>query len=196
VKKNKNHIELYDSSFGVNEQLPRKFLISFKEIKNDDKIKVQVLFEGSPVGDVINDNSYENDYYRYHDIFHYTFATMLGWSPCTRAMMKRKRKSVPLIDEIEDGARATITEEAISLMVFNEAKRKIFFAKGKKIKKSILKIIKEMTEPFEVRSRTETDWEAAIMKGYELFRILIKNNGGEVYFDMEKRTANYLTSTK
>src|SRR5258705_9469438 len=105
-----------DTAFKISEEFPKKFEISFKEISQGKKNMVQVKLNDFQVGDVISDNAYENDYYRYHDIFHYTFATMLEWSPCTRAMMKRKRKSDPVIDEVEDGARATITEEAISLL--------------------------------------------------------------------------------
>jgi len=192
VQKNTKHIINFDSTFGVDEQLPRKFLVSFKETKSADMPQVQVSVDGKQIGDIINDNSHENDFYRYHDVFHYTFATMLGWSPCTRAMIRKKRKSIPVIDEIEDGARATITEEAISLMIFNEAKKKNFFEKKSKVDKSVLKIIKGMTEPFEVRSRTEQEWETAINKGYEIFRHLVKNKGGKVRFDMNERIAEYI----
>ena len=181
-----------DSSFGTSEQLPRVFSICFKEIKSSGTPQVKVLFnEKEQVGDVINDNSYENDFYRYHDIFHYTFATMLGWSPCTRAMLKRKRKSNPIIDEVEDGARATITEEAISLILFNEARQRNLFAKRNKVDRKILEIIKNMTCGFEVKSRTVKEWETAILKGYEIFRKLIKNNGGKVLFNMNDRTVKF-----
>ncbi|WP_374550627.1 hypothetical protein [Flavobacterium sp.] len=143
--------KFFDDNYISGEQIPRYFNVSFKEVGNDQKNEVRVIFNGTEqLGDVINDNSYKNDYYRYHDIFHYSFAALLGWSPCTRAMMKRKRKSNTLVDEIEDGARATITEEAISMIIFNEAKRKNFFKGKSKVSKTTLRIIKEMTENFEV----------------------------------------------
>jgi hypothetical protein len=189
--KNKS-IHTFDSSLAANERLPKNFIASFEEIKNEKRPQVKVSINNVQIGDAINDNSYENDFYRYHDVFHYTFATMLSWSPCTRAMMRKKRKSIPLIDEIEDGARATITEEAISLMIFNEAKRNNLFEKKKKVSKPVLKIIKEMTQPFEVREKTEKEWEDAIMKGYEMFRQLIKNRGGEIHFDADARKVEYI----
>jgi hypothetical protein len=182
----------FDSEFEVKEQLPREFTVSFKETRTGDIPQVQMLLDGKQVGDIINDNSYENDFYRYHDVFHYTFATMLGWSPCTRSMMRKKRKSIPEIDAVEDGARATITEEAISLMLFSEAKRYNLFEKKKQINKSVLKIIKQMTEPFEVRARTEEEWENAIMKGYDMFRELVRNRGGEVHFNMNEKKIKYV----
>jgi hypothetical protein len=186
IKKNS---QLFDSNFAEMEQLPRQFTVNFDTLHIDAKVKTRVSINGVQVGDVIDNNSKEKDEYRFHDIFHYTFATMLGWSPCTRAMLKRKRKSDPTTDEIEDGARATITEEAISLMVFNKAKRKNFFENESKISPSLLKQIKEMTSQFEVHKRSKKDWESAILTGYSLFRELTKNDGGKVHFNMLHRSA-------
>lgn len=186
--------DFLDLAYTKNEQLPRLFTVSFEEIKIDEKQVVRVLFNGSKqVGDIISDNSYHNDFYRYHDIFHYSFATLLGWSPCTRAMVKCKRKSDSLIDEVEDGARAAITEEALSMIVFNEAKRKNYFKNATKISRTTLRIIKEMTENFEVNVRSSKDWEKAILKAYKIFRLLIKNKGGKVEFDAVNKNINYLT---
>lgn len=106
-------------------------------------------------------------------------------------MMKCKRKSNEIIDEIEDGARATITEEAISMIIFNEAKRNNFFANVTKVSRTTLRIIKEMTEGFEVRIRSAKEWENAILTAYALFRSLIQNEGGKVDFNMLSREAFY-----
>jgi MazG C-terminal domain len=183
--------EFFDSNFDEMEQLPRQFTVNFSSILIGSKLKTRVSINGMQVGDFIDDNSKDNDSYRFHDVFHYTFATMLGWSPCTRAMMKRKRKSEPSIDEIEDGARATITEEAISLIVFNQAKRKNFFIEGLKVGPALLNQIKEMTAPFEVSIKSRKDWENAILMGYSLFRELVKHNGGKIHFDMLNQSAIY-----
>ena len=193
MEKHTKNIKFFDENFGINEQLPRTFTVSFEEVGNTPKL-VKVKLNNLQLGDIISDNSYKNDFYRYHDIFHYTFATMLSWSPCSRAMMKRKRKSNLQIDDIEDGARATITEEAISLILFNEAKRKkLFTTHNKTVNKSTLRIIKQMTNTFEVKVRTEKEWEQAILKGYEVFRLLIENNGGKVFFNMKERKIKYTT---
>lgn len=184
-------VHLFDSRFIESEQLPRLFTIDFDSIASDNKWKTKVSFNGTQLGDIIDDNSKTNDFYRYHDVFHYTFATLLGWSPCARAMMKRKRKSDKLVDEIEDGARATITEEALSMIIFNEAKRKSYFEGVSKVSRTTLRIIKEMTENFEVNIRTTKEWENAILKAYEVFRLLITNNGGKVQFDSIKKEISY-----
>lgn len=184
----------FDDSFQVSEQLPRRFTVSFEtsEIGDQKGVKV-VLNDAVQIGDVIDDNAYENDYYRFHDIFHYTFAAMLGWSPCARAMIKCKRKSDPLIDKIEDGARAAITEEAISLVIFNEAKRNDFFAHKAFVSRATLRLIKEMTEPYEVKTRSMREWEKAILRGYEIFRMLIHNEGGKVSFNGVSKKIHYLS---
>jgi hypothetical protein len=193
VQKN-NTIAFFDDIYSIEEQLPRKFIISFNESEAENKKVVKVLLNDNiQVGDIIDDNAYENDYYRYHDIFHYTYATILGWSPCTRAMMKCKRKSNSQVDKIEDGARATITEEALSMIIFNEAKKKDFFENKNKISKNTLKIIKEMTESFEVRVRTESEWQNAIFKAYEMFRLLVKNAGGKVSFNAINKEISFMS---
>lgn len=181
----------FDSSFPEMEQIPRNFTVCFDSVPVGKTTKTRVSINGMQVGDFIDDNSLENDSYRFHDVFHYTFATMLGWSPCSRAMMKRKRKSNTIVDEIEDGARATITEESISLIIFNKAKRKDFFKDNLKVSPSLLNLIKEMTSSFEVAVKSKKEWEKAILQGYALFRELVKHNGGKIHFDMLKQSAIY-----
>ena len=183
---------LFDEDCITEEQIPRHFTLSFyEEGKNDEGNVMVILNDEKQLGDIINDNSYKNDFYRYHDVFHYTFAALLGWSPCARAMMKRKRKSNELLDRVEDGARATITEEALSMIIFNEAKRKNYFKGISRVSKTTLRIIKEMTENFEVNIRTAKEWERAILKSYEVFRFLIENNGGRVEFDTLNKQVTY-----
>lgn len=187
-----HHSGFYDELFGPSEQLPRRFYVVFKEIGGDKSGEIRVVINDEyQLGDIVNDNSYESDYYRYHDVFHCTFATLLGWSPCARAMMKRKRKSVAAIDTIEDGARATITEEAISMIIFNEAKRKKFFEGKSSVSKTTLRIVQEMTETFEVKDKSGKEWESAILKSYEVFRALIKHGGGKITFDMLQKKVDF-----
>jgi MazG C-terminal domain len=188
----KKQIDFFDDNCISEEQIPRQFTVAFKEVGIGEKGEVRVIFNDSKqLGDIINDNAYKNDFYRYHDVFHYSFATLLGWSPCARSMMRKKRKSNEILDEIEDGARATITEEALSMIIFNEAKRKNYFERTYKISRTTLRIIKEMTENFEVNIRSTREWEKAILKAYEVFRLLIKNHGGKVEFDALKKKISY-----
>lgn len=188
----RNKQRYFDEGFSSAEQFPRYFSVNFEAVDGD---QVRISYgEGHQLGDVINDNAYQKDFYRFHDVFHYSFATLLGWSPCARAMMKRKRKSDPQVDQVEDGARAAITEEAISMIIFNEAKRKGYFEKHNKVSRTTLRIIREMTENFEVRVCTMKEWEMAILSAYNVFRSLIKNNGGRVDFDLDTPKLTYISN--
>lgn len=189
----KKEILFFDSDYSGHEQLPRTFTIDFETIEKDDKTLTKITYNNHQVGDFIDDNSREYDNYRFHDVFHYTFAAVLGWSPCSRAMMKRKRKSNIDIDQFEDGARAAITEEAISLMVFSYAKKRNLLTTDNNIDAGLLEFIKDFTSPFEVSIRSKEDWERAILLGYSLFRSLVKNNGGRIHFDMNNKKGAFST---
>ena len=84
------------------------------DIEGDDRQSIRVLINGVPFGEELTDNAYDHDGYRFHDIFHFAYAAVLGWSPITRALLRRKRKSRPLVDEVEDGGRAAVIEEGIA----------------------------------------------------------------------------------
>ena len=82
--------------------------------------------DGVKLGDPLTDNAYDDDGYRFHDVFHLAYASMLGWSPITRFFFKAKRESDPRVREVEDGGRATVIEEAISAFVFDYARNERF----------------------------------------------------------------------
>ena len=82
--------------------------------------------DGVKLGDPLTDNAYDDDGYRFHDVFHLAYAAMLGWSPITRFFFKAKRESDPRVREVEDGGRATVIEEAISAFVFDYARNERF----------------------------------------------------------------------
>lgn len=175
------------------EELPNSIVVRFEELYNKEFPQVKVTLNDQQAGDIIDDNSYMDDGYRYHDVFHYTFATLLEWSPCARAMLKRKRKSCAETDRVEDGARAAITEEAISLIIFNEAKANNFYEGVSRVNDHILKIIKGMTSSYQVATKSKNEWQNAILKSYEIFRLLRKNNGGVVFFDTARKKITYKT---
>lgn len=159
----------YDSDFDEKEQLPRKFEIKF--IKNRSG-KIQMYYDNKPLGDPLTDNAYNDDGYRYHDAIHLSFVTVLGWSPVIRALMRKKRKSDEIIDNIEDGARAGIIEEAISAIVYNYASRHSFFQNISTIDYDLLSTIKKLVSHLEVSDASSSLWEKAIIQGYEIFNKL------------------------
>ena len=86
--------------------------------------------------------------------------------------MKRKRKSDPKVDEVEDGGRAIVIEEGIAAMVFSYAERRNFLDGMQGVNYELLRTIKEMTAYLEVGIRTEGEWERAILLGFDLWREL------------------------
>lgn len=183
---------LFDEEYSDHEQLPRQIEIEFREVDDDDKTKVLVLINGREIGDPLTDNVYEDDGYRYHDIFHYGFAAYLGWSPVLRKLLRRKRKSKPKIDEVEDGARAAIIEEAISAYIFPYAGDLNFFRGVSAVDYEILKTIQRLVSPFEVRNRTLKEWEFAILESYRIYRHLRVNHGGKLKVNLHKRSIDII----
>ena len=187
----KRYPPLLDENFPEHEQLPRRFSLTLVENGEPGKRQVTPYYEGSPLGDKLTDNRMEDDDYRFHDAFHMAFAAKLGWSPNLRRLLKRKRKSVPKIDEVEDGARAVLIEEGVSTWVFNHAQRLNLFEGVQALDYGLLKTVREFVEGYEVASIPLWLWEEVILSGYEVFRELQANRGGVVTADLENRTLAY-----
>lgn len=182
---------LYDENFHPDEQLPRRLQVVFHEREVNGITYAFQSVNGVNVGDRLTDNSAGEDDYRFHDVFHLAFAAILGWSPVLRALLKVKRKSVPRIDEQQDGARAIITEEGISNWIFAHGLRHGAFAKVDSLDFTLLKTIREMVRGYEVESRPFWMWEAAVLSGFSVFRELRRHRGGTVTADLLSRTLQY-----
>ena len=175
---------LFDEDYPPSERLPRQMDISIQE---DFGIAITTI-DGAKYGDPLTDNRYEDDGYRFHDICHLSYASVLGWSPTMRALMRRKRKSNPKVDEVEDGGRAIVIEEGISAMVFSYAERRNFLEGMEGVNYDLLRTIKDMTSHLEVSARTEGDWERAIMTGFDIWRQVKAEGKGQIHADLEQGT--------
>ena len=175
---------LFDENFPEAERLPRRMDISIRE----DSGKVVTTIDGIRLGDKLGDNRYEDDGYRYHDIFHLSYASVLGWSPTVRALLRRKRKSDPEVDEVEDGGRAIVIEEGIAGMVFSYAERRTFLEGADGVDYDLLRTIKDMTSHLEVSRCTEGDWERAIITGFQIWRQVRAKDWGQLRADLEQGT--------
>jgi NTP pyrophosphatase (non-canonical NTP hydrolase) len=183
---------LFDESFREEEQLPRRLDVEFRERSHGQQSVVILRCNGINFGDRITDNIQDPDGYRYHDIFHFSHAVHLGWSPVVRALLRCKRKSDATIDEAQDGARAGILEEAIAAIVFSRAKQLKFFEGINGLDYDLLKIVREFVEGYEVQEVPLWQWEVAILDGYRVFRRLRDNRGGRVTLDLERRELIYM----
>nr|VFK16135.1 MAG: MazG nucleotide pyrophosphohydrolase domain-containing protein [Candidatus Kentron sp. LFY] len=92
----------FDEGFPEEERLPAHFEIRIVQRKSG---RSYMQWNGVFIGDPLTDNISDPDGYRFHDVFHLAYAAILHWSPTFRALIKQKRKSVPKIDEAQDGGQ-------------------------------------------------------------------------------------------
>jgi NTP pyrophosphatase (non-canonical NTP hydrolase) len=182
---------LFDETFPTNEQLPRHFRIEVSEKVCAEGIKVHLMLDGAPLGNELTDNAYENDGYRYHDVFHLAYAAVLGWSPVMRQLMKRKRKSNKEVDRVEDGGRAIAIEEGISALVFDYAHDHSYLEGVNHVDYGILRTIKQLTRHLEVKDCSEHQWQDAILQGFAAWRKLQRACKGVVAGDLLARTFTF-----
>jgi NTP pyrophosphatase (non-canonical NTP hydrolase) len=180
-----------DDSYPPTEQLPRRLRIRVQEHEAGRRARM-LLEDGTPLGDPLADNAYEDDGYRFHDVLHFGHYAVLGWSPVIRSFLRRKRKSVPEIDDVEDGARAMILEELIVAYIYSIAKERKYYAEVKNVDSEMLAVVKKLVAHLEVHARRRKDWEQAILKGYAAFRHILQVRDALFELDMETREIRIL----
>lgn len=174
----------YDTHFPEKERFPPSFVARIEQVSSPGKTIVRVLVDGRQMGNSLSDNFYGDDGYRFHDIFHFAYAAVLGWSPVVRKLLKRKRKSNVQIDEVEDGGRAAAIEEGITALVFAYAKDHNYFEGVREVDYHLLKTIKGLTAHLEVSTRSLREWEQAILVGYDAWRQLNLKKEGTITIDL------------
>lgn len=179
----------FDESSPENECLPKSGSFEFNADRKSGKLTV--TFDGAGFGDPLDDNAYDDDGYRYHDIFHIAYMTILGWSPVIRKQLGKKRKYNSEIDRVEDGARAVFLEEGISVFVFNQNYRDAgvsTFSDRGNIPFTVVSAIKTMTKGLEVGCRSISDWYDAIALGFQCFDAIANAGAGILTFERDKKT--------
>jgi len=182
---------LFDIDDDEEERLPRVITMDVLERKSKSRAYVRLKCNGINIGDRLTDNRADQDDYRFHDVFHLAYAAVLGWSPVTRALFKVKRKSRPLIDENEDGARAVLIEEGISTWVFNHATKLNYFDGIGHLDYPLLKAVGQQVAGYEVEKCPLWMWEKAILDGYNVFRSLRKHRKGIVTANLNERSISF-----
>lgn len=181
-----------DEDFPEHERLPRRTQVRFVESQEGGKTMVRLYGpDGTQLGNQLTDNAYEDDGYRYHDVFHLSYAAMLGWSPLTRLFFGAKRDSDPKVREVEDAGRATVIEEAISAFVFDYGRDERFLEGVEHVDFSLLQVISKLVSRLEVRDRSAHEWEQTILRGFAVWRELYTARGGVVRLDLEARTIDF-----
>ena len=191
---------VHDAEFPSGQRFPRHFEVAFVSYA---KGKAQMYFEGERLGDTLTDNSYDDDGYRFHDVMHLANIAHLGWSPVVRSLMGRKRKANHEVDEIEDGARAKIVEEAVIKAIHSEGQRLAgpvyspsgeptpLFPDREDISFRFLKLIQSLVVGLEVSKNRFWEWENAIVEGYAIYHHLRKTGQGTVVVNLDERSLTY-----
>jgi NTP pyrophosphatase (non-canonical NTP hydrolase) len=182
---------LFDENLHPDEKLPRLLRVEIYEREVNSKKFVFQRSGGMLLGDRLTDNHLPEDDYRFHDVFHLAYAAVLGWSPTTRALLKIKRKSLPKVDENEDGARANLIEEGLATWIFETAKRHRFFANTPQLGLDLLKAVKNFVRGYEAEQLPLWLWEEAILQGYAVFRELQLHRRGIVTADLGRRELRF-----
>ena len=182
----------FDATLPEGERLPRRFKVELVDVEGDVRHSVHVLINGRRIGAKLTDNAYGPDGYRFHDVFHFAYAAVLGWSPVTRALLRRKRRSRPLVDEVEDGGRAAVIEEGIAAVAFAYATRHNMLDGVSVLDSQLLRTVKDMTSHLEVSQCTTGEWEMAILQGFKVWRAVVAAHGGRIAVDLDRRRIDYL----
>jgi NTP pyrophosphatase (non-canonical NTP hydrolase) len=178
----------FDNSFPAEEQLPGHFEITLDQ---RGSARSYMRWNGVFIGDPLTDNIHDSDGYRFHDVFHFAHAAVLHWSPTFRALIKQKRKSNPKVDDAQDGGRAIVVEEGLTTWIFARAKELNYFEGQQSVSFDLLKTVQQFVVGYEVEACPLRLWEIAILKGYEVFRQVLANNGGIIVGDRSTRTIEY-----
>lgn len=178
----------FDSASAEDESIPKQMTIVIRE-RSDGRAWMQL--DGVFIGDALTDNIADNDGYRFHDVFHFSYAAYLNWSPVIRALLKRKRKSDRNVDENEDGGRAIVVEEGISAFVFARAKELRYFDGFTTVGYDVLKTIQQFVKGYEIEACPLRQWERAILAGFEVFRQLKLEKQGTIDVDLVDRTISF-----
>jgi NTP pyrophosphatase (non-canonical NTP hydrolase) len=181
----------FDSGYPDNERLPRQMRIALAPVSEVPGRVVGISDDGAAVGNLVGDNAYDDDGYRWHDAIHLAHLAVLGWSPVLRALLKRKRKSRSVVDDVEDGGRAIAIEEGIAAAIFEYSSKRRWLEGLSAVDTSLLAGIRSLTSGLEVRDVSLLEWEQAILRALQCWRLLKANEGGMVHIDLDRRTIEH-----
>ena len=94
----RSYFGLFDDGFPEENNYPATLSSVSGTLTRRGKVVI-LRCNGINFGDRLTDNIEDPDGYRYHDIFHFSHAAHLGWSPVLRALLRCKRKSSSEKDE-------------------------------------------------------------------------------------------------
>ena len=174
-----------DAALDPEEQLPRRMAIDVYERTVRGQTFVYQRSSGVYVGDRLTDNALEPDDYRFHDVFHYAYVAVLGWSPVLRALLRLKRKSDPKLDDAEDGALA-IPRRGHNFLLDKRSNPYFENVKRGGLPLDMLKHVRQFVAGYE-SERCPLWLGGSDPPGHTAFRFLQEHRRGRVLIDFANR---------
>ena len=97
-----------------------------------------------------------------------------------------------MLDEVEDGGRASVIEEGVAALAFDYARRHNMLVGVSVLDFQLLRTIKDMTSHLEVKQCTTGEWEQAILQGFTVWRAVLAARGGCIALDLDRRQIDYI----
>lgn len=167
------------------EKLPGRLEFFFERRVEDGINKMRLSLPGyGQIGDVVDDNEYKEDYYRFHDIIHIGMMACLRWSPVFRKLLSKKRKHDKTIDRVEDGAKARDIEEALSVLIFRYFEENDFLNGATSVDTNFLCGLRTIVGDREIAEITEQQWEGVMMQSARAIRQMIQAKEGILIADL------------
>ena len=111
-----------------------------------------------------------------------------GWSPITRWLLNRKRKSRPEVDEVEDGAARRRRRRRSRCSCSATRRNTTGWKATRASARRCCGRFDWMANGLEASRCTSGEWEDAIIQGFAAWRFIHKHQGGVARSDLDRRT--------
>ena len=182
----------------VEQRLPRRCRYELRLDEHEStRVVMRDLDTGKTLGNPLTDNAYEDNGYRWHDVMHLCLACRLGWSPVYRKLLRASKVIVSRtrgkVDEVEDGGRAQVIDEAVVACAYAYASRNDFLVNADSVDWTLLKQIKGLTIGLmEVESVSAREWNDALIAGFQAWDKVQRQGGAVIVGDLNKRSLEIL----
>lgn len=144
---------------------------------------VIVRHAGQPWGDPINDNAYEEDFYRYHDVFHFGMYGITGCSPVVEYFLGNGYDVC-----------GCEQEEGLSAVLFGLGKHHNYFQTvppSETITRHLLMATARQTSFASLAHMKADDWHRILKEIYRIHWQMVETRGGKLLVE-KARCFEYL----
>ncbi len=163
-------------------------IFSFTEHMDNTMVRPQVTVKLGAMqwGDPLDDNSYVNDFYRYHDTFHLGLYALTGWSPVTAHFLRQSDQCPTHLPP--PSRQGEMLEECLSIIAFMEAKDRNFFAVDPPSMR-LTRLMTDMTR--NIALCNNINWPDTLTQIYQVHHQLAEHGGGFVQVNAIERLFQY-----